>query len=488
MNTYAALANHWKKVEVLRSTQNLLQWDMETYMPPGSIATREEQLALTGSLEHQWLNDSQFKENVFRVEGQTPREKRNLELWRRSVLVSSAVDGAWVEAFSRTSSKCNMLWRLARQKADYSLVQETFQNLINLVREQFQKIAGSPGLAEKYKGWSLYAVAFDQYEPSFPLAQMERMLVNLCDQTRKMLPEIIRAKNTASTKTDDSGIAGILNKNFCESIMKSFGFDFATGRLDLSAHPFCGGAVGDVRLTTRINPADPVEDLFSTLHELGHALYEQGLPELTQFEPSGKACSYGVHESQSRFLENFIGRSRGFCKFLSVKTGMSEDTLFAKLNPVKLDYIRVDADEVTYNLHILLRLQLERDILEGRLEAKDLPEAWNSKLQAFTGLPPPPIDKGCLQDTHWYSGSFGYFPTYSLGNMLAAELFSDFKIEFPDWESKVANGNFKFIRDFMDRKVYRLASQQDSPATIENIIGRKLSETTLLHYFTEKFG
>ncbi len=488
MQTYAEVLEHWKKIETLSSAQSILYWDMETYMPEGSTPARQAHLTLMSSLIHQWTNDPKFKEAVLsqKIIASTDIEKRNLELWTKSILVSSAVDEKFVAKFSKISTECNVKWRAAKKESNFQSIEPIFKELVSLCRENLEKIKNLPELKSRYADKSLYGVAFDQFEPGLEISDMEKLLTSLTRGTKDRLPEFL--EKSKKNKKEIQINPQLINKEFCKDLMSKFAFDFTKGRLDESTHPFCGGTTGDVRLTTRLNPTDAVEDLFSTLHELGHALYEQGLPEKTAYEPAGKACSMGVHESQSRFLENFIGRSRAFTQYLSRKLNVNADALYSRLNPVKLDYIRVDSDEVTYNFHILLRFEIERDLMEGKLEVKDLPEKWNTRFQELTGLQITKDSLGCLQDTHWYSGSFGYFPSYSLGNMFGAELFVDFQKAHPEWSEKVSAGHFEFIRNFMAERVYPLAAHHDSPQTMQKIIGRKVSEQTLLHYFDKKFS
>jgi carboxypeptidase Taq len=487
MNNYLALENHWKKIEVLKATESLLSWDMETVMPEGSVYLRQEQLSLITQLCHQWTNDKAFKDAILgdKIKAENERQARNLEIWKKTIIKNAAVDDNFVKEKAMASVECNMKWRSAKANSNYSEVLDSFKRVLDFEREYRARQQKDTELSKLYPGFSAYELAFDQYERGFPLVEMEKLLKNLCDKTSKRLPEIL--EKAKGQKSDLKIDAKMINKDFCKNLMSSFGFNFKEGRLDESTHPFCGGAVSDVRITTRVGEHDPVGDLFSTLHELGHALYEQGLDIKTAFQPSGQSASMGVHESQSRFLENFIGRSRPFSKWLSKKLDVNSDKLYQSLNPVKLSYIRVDSDEVTYNFHVLLRFELERDLVNGKLEAKDLPKVWNEKLYALTKLNVEKDSQGCLQDTHWYSGSLGYFPTYSLGNMLAAEIHKDFVNENPDWAAKVENGDFAFIREFMAQKVYKHGSLYDSAQTMNKIIGRNVSEDALIGYFDTKF-
>jgi carboxypeptidase Taq len=488
MANYSELLTHWKKIEVLRSSVGLLHWDLETYMPQGAIDLRQEQLSLMAQLEHDWLNDKTFKDSILsnKVTPQNENQKRNLDLWKKGILISSSVDSKFLDKFTRVSSECNVKWRSAKANSKFSEVKDLLTELVSLSREQLERIKNNPELKSVYESKSLYEVAFDQFEPGMPLAEMESLLTKLCDETKSKLPQYL--ENTKKRASLEAINTKLIDRDFCEGIMKAIGFNFERGRLDSSAHPFSGGYPGDVRITVRKESKDPLEDLLSTLHEVGHALYDQGLPKETLYEPSGKHCSMGVHESQSRFIENIIGRSRAFCQAIAPKLNTSTENLFNALNPLKLGYIRVDSDEVTYNLHILLRFEIERDLMEGRLEVKDLPERWNTRFKELTGLTVEKDSLGCLQDTHWYSGAFGYFPSYSLGNMLSAELFLDFQKAHPDWEAKVAKGELKFVRDFMANKVYPLAFRYDSPECMQKIIGRKVSERALLGYFDKKFS
>jgi carboxypeptidase Taq len=241
-------------------------------------------------------------------------------------------------------------------------------------------------------------------------------------------------------------------------------------------------------MTTRYREDDATDAVWSTIHEAGHALYEQNLPQSLLGLPCGSAASMGVHESQSRFYENQIAKSMPFCQWIAPDFGVSPQELYAVLNRVQKSFIRVDADEVTYNLHVYLRFELEERLMEGKLAVKDLEEAWNEAFRGTFGMTPPSTLQGVLQDTHWYGGAFGYFPTYSLGNLLAAELFGLYQAQFPDWQDQVRQGSFVHIREFMNQNVHSLASLDDSPATMQKILGGRLpNPDTLVNYFRTKF-
>jgi carboxypeptidase Taq len=487
MHSYAEILTHWKKIETLKGANQILEWDFECYMPTGSQPIRQAQTTLLKQIEHEWMNNPAFKEAVLsdKVQGNNDREKRNLKLWKKQIALSEAVDTHFVEKISKCASNCNMLWRKAREESDFKIVKDTFCELVDLNKEQIQRYKESPYFKEKYHTKSPYAVAYDLYESSHDVEDMEKLLRNLCLATKERLPALQdRVKKNPAPLDFKSDF---VKKPFLEELMKSFGFDFNKGRLDASTHPFCGGTHGDVRVTTRKKIVDPLEDLYSALHEMGHALYEQGLPQEHVYEPSGQSCSMSVHESQSRFFENIIGRSMAFSHYLAPRVGLKAERTFDLLNPIKLSFVRVDADEVTYNLHVLLRFELERDLLNGTLKAKDLPEAWKAKFKEIFNLEIKKDSEGCLQDTHWYSGAFGYFPTYSLGNIFAAELFKDFSKDHKDWEEKIMRGDFAFVREYMSKKVYPHASTMDPPECMEKIIARKPCEKVLLEYFDNKF-
>jgi carboxypeptidase Taq len=303
-----------------------------------------------------------------------------------------------------------------------------------------------------------------------------------------LLDAVAKSKTSGSFEVTGFRMSVDDQRKLVAEISKALGFDFERGRLDTSVHPFCGGSPDDVRMTTRYSEDDFTESLYGVIHETGHAIYEQNLPPETRYTPCGVAASFGVHESQSRFMENQIGRPRASMRFLSKKTGLDPDLLYEQLNRVERSYIRTEADELTYNLHILLRTELEEALIEREIQVKDLPERWRERFKNYFGLEIPNDSLGVLQDVHWYGGTFGYFPSYSLGNLLAAELFSDFRKAEPDWESHVEKGDFATITRFLRERVHSRAAFENSPETMRTALkGRELGAQAFLSYLKEKF-
>jgi carboxypeptidase Taq len=398
-------------------------------------------------------------------------EMRNA--YRRAVAVPSDL----VEALSVAGSRCEMIWRTAREKSDFNLVLPEAEKLLALTREKAQALAAALNL-------SPYDALLDGYEPGGRAADIDPIFADLAE----FLPGFV-AEAREKTRGRGAGIRPrgpfpvAQQKALAETLMARAGFDFAHGRLDTSHHPFCGGVPDDVRITTRYNEADFVSGLMGVLHETGHALYEQGLPKDWRDQPVGSARGMSMHESQSLLMEMQACRSREFLSFLAplLRETYGDDPAFEPDNLRRLyvrvepGFIRVDADEATYPAHIILRYRLERAMIAGEMKFADLPPAWNEGMKALLGLTPKNDAEGCLQDIHWYGGDFGYFPTYTLGAMTAAQLFAAARAAMPGLMDDLARGEFSHLRGWLRANVHSLASSASTRALLERATGRPLS-------------
>jgi carboxypeptidase Taq len=307
------------------------------------------------------------------------------------------------------------------------------------------------------------------------------------------ITEQIYRKKKSSTSILNQAISPELQLHFCRSLLKILGLDETVARLDTSSHPFCNSICpSDVRLTTHIKPNGIFNSISSTMHECGHALYEAGLPEEEFGLPLGEACSLGVHESQSRLFETFIGQGKHFIHLLKDKLSaiapqLNADDLYEAINVVEPSFIRIESDEVTYCLHILLRYELEKQLIEGKLKAKDLPKAWNDGMKRYLGITAPNDQKGCLQDIHWSMGLFGYFPTYALGNLYAAQIFERLQISIKDLNDQIAQGHFAQITSWLHNHIYRFGREKSPEELIKNATHKSLSCEAYLNYLNQKY-
>lgn len=427
---YDQLCDTAREAALLSSTEAVLSWDQETYMPAKSLPYRARQMSWLSGKAHEVATGRTMKKLLEKAEGEAPRsdlEAANLKVMRRDFDRAALIPGKLVVEESETAAHAKAAWVEARKKSDFSLFAPHLAKLLAIARKKADLwgYVGEPydALLDTYERGARtreVAALFDRLKPS--LVATARAAV---ERGKKVKPGLLRGKYPIEKQQ-------LLNAEIAASV----GFDFEAGRIDTTAHPFCTTlGPGDVRLTTRYDVTDFTSSLFGVLHEAGHGLYEQGLPEADYGLPSGRACSLGIHESQSRLWENHVGRSRPFWEkwlpraaeiFPNLRK-VSLDDFLASVNLAEYSFIRVEADEATYDLHILLRFGIERRMVSGELAVEDVPAAWNAEFESLFGMTPPDDARGCLQDIHWSMGGLGYFATYTLGNLNAAQLFATAK-------------------------------------------------------------
>ena len=470
----------------------MLWWDMETYMPAGAGGERSEQLGiLAGQIQKMWADGEFFSdwnhcsENIERLDFSSEQKSQvsrlGLELAKRRAI---SVEFAGREA--RLQSICQNEWKSARQADDFTLVSSSLAELVGLNREKADLLSQSQFLKSRYGKLDTYSILFDSLEPGFHSSRLQELFLKLEKGLKQRLPAIMEG---SAGKGEAIPMTVEKQKALYSKLPEKLGMDASSSRLDESTHPFCGGTRGDVRITTRYFANDFSDSMFSVIHETGHGLYEQGIPKNLWHTPLGQSASFGIHESQSRFLENQIGRSDAFCRWLSREAEIPFEKLKASVRRVRPGFIRVAADEVTYNLHVILRWRIEQGLVDGSLRVKDLPEFWSSKFQETMNLKVERDSQGCLQDIHWYGGAFGYFPTYTIGNLFAAELYQDFKKALPNWEEKIAAGEFGIVREFMRSRVYDQAALNESPETMKKALdgGRDIGIDAFFEYIEERY-
>jgi carboxypeptidase Taq len=471
---YPRLEALFARLSHLDQATGFLQWDMAAVMPEGGAESRGAQMATLNSLSHGLLTDS-WVEGALDAALEEPLDAwqaANLREMRRDWRHAAALPGALVEKLSIAASACETIWRKARPADDFAAVVEPLTRLLALVRQ-----------AAEIKSQSLqvsrYDALLDQYEPGGSVAAIEPLFADLA----AFLPGFIDAalERQAPPPSLPAGpYPPAAQKALGLEMMARLGFDFQHGRLDESAHPFCGGTPDDVRITTRYAETSVLPSLMGVIHETGHALYEQGLPLAWRHQPVGRARGMSLHESQSLLMEMQVCRSRGFCRFIAPRLAehfggaWDHDALFAASTRVRPDFIRVDADEVTYPAHVILRFQLEQALIGGDLAVPDLPAVWRQGMTRLLGIAPPNDRLGCLQDIHWYDGAFGYFPTYSLGAMTAAQLFAAAQRALPGLEDDIAAGDFRALRGWLRREVHGRASLLAGPDLLVAATGRPL--------------
>jgi carboxypeptidase Taq len=482
------ILSEYRKIATLGSISSLLGWDQEALMPEGGLTLRQDQLALLSTLSHQRMTAPAFVDAILSSESPSPHIAR-LKL---DVAKQRALDSEFVEKFSRASVECVEVWKKARAAKDFEIVRPHLEELIKLNRERLVAFRKDPILSKRFAGLSDYEVLLGEYDPGLKAETVRSLLKELATGLQARIPRILEKQKSRAVEREAAlplcKMAIDEQRKLLNRVLDAIGFERKHGRIDESTHPFCGGSEDDVRMTTRYREEDFTDSLSGAIHECGHALYEQGLPRETLRTPCGRTDSFAIHESQSRLYENFVGRSKPFFEFIAPLAQRSVKNLDLIFNWVQLSNIRVDADEVTYNLHIVLRMELEEKLINGYMDVKDLPAAWRRRFKELFGYELSDDSQGCLQDIHWYGGSFGYFPSYSLGNLLSAELFAEYEKTDRDWATRAAQGDYKRLREFLRERVHAQASFEDAPTRIRKMLsGRDLGVKAFLDHIDRKY-
>jgi carboxypeptidase Taq len=486
--TEAEILAEYQKIATIGSISGLLAWDQESLMPEGGIGLRQDQLALLSTIAHQRMTAATFVDSVLASSSSSPHMSRLKE----DVAKQRALSPAFVERLSRAQVECTEIWKKARAAKNFEMVRPYLANLILLHRERLAAFRKDSILGPRYSSLSDYEVLLGEYDPGLKASTVRRLLEEVAKGLQERIPRILEKQTPRLAAR-----AAVLEKRkmpveqqrkLLVPVLEALGFDRKHGRIDESTHPFCGGSEDDVRMTTRYREDDFTDSLSGAIHECGHALYEQGLPRETLRTPCGRTDSFGIHESQSRLYENFVGRSKPFFEFVAKLTDRRPDDLDLIFNWVELSSIRVDADEVTYNLHIVLRMELEEKLINGELAVENLPQAWRTRFAELFGYELADDAEGCLQDIHWYGGAFGYFPSYALGNLLSAELFAEYEKIDLNWSEKAAKGDFKRLLEFLRERVHAQACFEDTPSRIRKMLGgRDFEAKAFLDYVDRKY-
>jgi len=479
-SAYTRLAARFRKAGQIGDALSVLHWDMATMMPAGGAEARAEQVATLKALAHELIAAPEMPDLLAAAEGETlgPWERANLAEMRRDWVHSAALPADLVEALARAESACEMVWREARPAADFQMVLPSLSNLLGLVRQVAAAKAEALGV-------SAYDALLDQYEPQGRAAEIDGVFADLEAFLPGFLARALEHQaGRPAPRLPDGPFPAATQKALGIEFMTTLGFDFAHGRLDTSHHPFCGGIPDDVRITTRFDEADFTSALLGVLHETGHALYDFGLPaEPWRSQPVGKARGMVIHESQSLLIEMQACRSAEFQRWAAprLKAAFGGDgpeweaeNLYRQGVRVKPGFIRVNADEVTYPAHVIIRYRLERALIEGRMDLADLPDAWAEGYRRLLGLGVPDHRQGCLQDIHWFGGAWGYFPTYTLGAMAAAQFFDAARRADPDLLPAIGEGDFAPLLAWLRPNVHAKASSISTREILVAATGRPL--------------
>ena len=484
MSAYRELMDHQRETEALGQIAWRLGWDQETVMPRGAAPQRAEEMAAIEGVLHARRTDPRLGEWLAQAEPASEAERANLRLIGRSFERTARVPARLAAEIARVTSAAQGTWAAARAAEDFAAFAPALTEVLRLKREAAQALAA---------GGDPYDALLDDYEPGATAAELEAMFGALRPRLVALRERILGAPRASRLSGDFPEAAQLL---LASEVAVAFGYDMARGRIDRAVHPFSAGSGLDVRITTRTDPSDPMNCLYSTIHETGHAAYEQNVDAEHFLTPVGQGVSMGVHESQSRIYENQLGRSRAFAGWLfeRMRGAFGElstpdaDALYAAINRVVPGFIRTEADEVHYNLHVLMRFDLERAMIAGDLSVPDLPAAWNERFGRDFGVAVDRPSNGCLQDVHWSVGLFGYFPTYTLGNVYAGCLHAALRRDVPDLDAALAGGDPSPATAWLRERVQRHGGVYEPRALIERATGAPPSEGPLLDYLEAKFG
>ncbi|MFZ7093679.1 carboxypeptidase M32 [Primorskyibacter sp. 2E233] len=486
MQAFKELMSFQRETEALAQVAGRLSWDQETMMPRGAAEQRSDELAAMEAVLHARRVAPQIGDWLSKIDAEAldPVGQAHLYHIRRAHDRATKVPARLASELARMISRAHVVWAEARADDDYAAFAPTLAEVVALRREEAQALAN---------GGDIYDALLDDYEPGAKGSDLEAMFGAL-------RPRLVALREAVLAKPAPKGVTGTFDEHgqmkLTRLVARSFGYDFKRGRVDKAVHPFSSGSGDDVRITTRTNALDPFGCVYSTIHEVGHASYEQNINPDYRLTPLGRGVSMGVHESQSRIYENQLGRSRAYTGWLFGQMrdtfgdfGIAdEDTFYATVNMVKNGYIRTEADEVQYNLHVLLRFDLERALIKGDLPIGDLETAWNDRFEADFGYAVDRPSDGVLQDVHWSAGLFGYFPTYSLGNVYAGCLNQCLREAVPDLDDQLAQGETSAATSWLRDNLQRHGSLYEPREVIALACGGKApSEAPLLDYLEEKF-
>lgn len=487
---YKLIQDHLRKVADLNYAAALLQWDQEVYMPENGAAARANQLATLSGIAHECSVDARLGELLkasLNDASLSDKELRNVMEAFRNYTDKQKYTAEFVVNMSRTVSDAFNSWQQAKERSDFSLFAPHLEKLVALKLQECELLG--------YKDHP-YDALINQHEPGCTTRELKEVF----EKVKQVLVPIVKSVIASPQSEDDFTHKKYERQkqwDFGIGLLKEMGFDFSSGRQDISSHPFTINFNSrDVRVTTRINEHDLCEMIWSCIHEGGHALYEQGLPYEEYGMPSGEYLSLGIHESQSRLWENNVGRSLAYWSYHFPKlkavfpeelASVTPEHFYAVINRVSPSLIRTNADELTYHLHVLIRFEIEIALMEGKVAVKDLPQLWNSKYKEYLGVDVPSDAKGVLQDVHWSHGSFGYFPTYSLGSFYAAQFYNKALHDIPELEQEIAKGNTSVLLEWLRTHIHAYGRLYTATELCTKITGKPLDFDEFMIYVTRKF-
>lgn len=490
-DAYQQLCQRFRRLSRFEHLSAIAGWDMQTMMPPGGSTARGAALAELGLLRHELLTDKQVGEWLKAAEQQslTDTERASLNEMYRQWQQASVLPASLVEAKAIAGSRCEHAWRTQRPANDWQGFSANLREVVKLTRQEADIRASA-------NGTSRYDALLDLYEPGMTSAQLDTIFADLKQWLPGLLQQVVEKQSHNLPRPPTGSFPVIAQKQLGLEAMALLGFDFDHGRLDVSAHPFCGGVPQDVRITTRYHDTLFLSALMGVIHETGHARYEQNLPTDLAGLPAGLARSTAVHESQSLMLEMQLARSTQFLQLIhprvveafGTQPALEMDNFIRLAQQVKPGLIRVEADEVSYPAHVMLRYEIEQALTEGDIEVADIPALWDEKMQHYLGLDSRGnYQDGCMQDIHWTDGSFGYFPTYTLGAMYAAQLFAAFRQQHPSVTDEILRGELTPLFNWLKQNIWQHGSLLSVEQLLTNATGERLNSQFFRSHLEQRY-
>jgi carboxypeptidase Taq len=492
LDSYEKLLLKSKEITIWESVKSIMEWDYETKMPSGGVNQRSMQMALIDQLIHQSWSNPEIKRLLDDVKRSSEyedfgvEEKRNVYLMQRFYDRETKLPDDLVNAIAKQEVVCNSVWKKAKSLKDFSMFKKDLEKMMELVKKKAQYLA-----ADK----DPYDALIDFYEPGATARVISGVFEPLKNGLIPLIKKCVESKDKPDLSFLNRHVPLEVQGKISQKLMEFTKYDLKRGRLDETEHPFTTGFYDDVRICTHYYETDCLSSAFSVLHESAHALYDQNLPEKTRFQPVSRYCSMGIHESVSRFVENLVGRSRAFWAYflpeLKKMTGQTfkdvdVDLMLRAVNDVKPSKIRIEADEVTYSLHIILRFEIEKGLIADEIKVAELPQVWDEKMDEFLGIKVENDSEGVMQDTHWANGLVGYFPDYALGNVFDGMFLEAMDKRIPKWKEAVAKGDFSPLFSWLKENVFEKGNVMDSLDLVKAVTGKDVDSEPFLRYLNQK--
>jgi len=498
---YDELVAKDKEITILQTIESVIHWDMETKMPPKAINLRSQQLAKLSQIEHRMSTNPEIETLLSKIEKHLDQDKlnesqkRNIYLIRKHYDEQTKLPEKLVVETAKQGAIAINVWKKAKAAKDFSMFKPKLEKLLELRKKAAEILMEVKATATPYDA------LIDIFEPKMTAETIAKIFGELKEGLVSIMKKCLNAPKQPITSFLRRKVPLSVQREISNELAKFIEYDVASpkagGRIDETEHPFTTGYFDDVRITTHYYENNMKRSLFSVLHEGGHAIYEQGLKPEWIFQPIGTGCSLGFHESQSRFVENIVGRSREFWIYFFPKLKQLTGNTFSNvtlgdfvraINEVKPSKIRVEADEITYCLHVIIRFEIERELIAGKISVEDLPQIWNQKYKEYLGVDIQNDSEGVMQDTHWAGGAFGYFPTYALGNIYSGQILTELKRTMPNWRDKIETGNFHEIKNWLTENVFTHGNLYDPAVLIKKIAGERINVKPYLKYLNKKYS